>query len=180
MINKLSARIVQFIREHHEHAASEEVLTFSISTLLNSLFTFVVILILSSLTGHATEAIVLMGSFIALRYVSGGVHLRSSFGCNLFSICVMLGLIHWPVSFWHEGFILNCIAMILVAWLAPKDIMHLNLAGPKYRHHFKAIGMVLVGLNFFIASPVVALAFIAQAISLTPIAYKAADFFEKR
>jgi accessory gene regulator B len=180
MINKLSAWIVQFIRKHHDQAASEEVLTFSISTLLNSLFTFLVILILSSLTGHAVEAIILMGAFIGLRYVSGGVHLSSSFGCNLFSICIMLGLIHLPVSFWNEGFILNSIAMILVSWLAPKDIMHLNLAGPKYRYHFKVIGMVLVGSNFFIASPVVALAFIAQAISLTPIAYKAVDFFEKR
>jgi accessory gene regulator B len=180
MITKLSANIAKFIRQNNPQAASMEVLMFSLTVLLNALFVTIFILAVAAVTGRLWDAVVLLAAYVILRFFSGGMHLPTSRLCNMMSIGLFVTLVHVTVPYWNTGFALHLIAFIIVVLYAPtKDIMHLSRLGPKYAIHFKIISIVIVGLNFWLQSPVLSLAFISQAISLTPVAYKAVSLLER-
>ena len=181
MINKLSHKIAVFIQKNHDQAASMDVLMFSLTVVLNAIFCTIMILGIGAVTGKFVEALLLLFSFVILRFFSGGMHLPTSKLCNFISISLFVVLMHLPVSYWPAGFVCNLIAFILVLIYAPtKDIMHLNLLGPKYTPHFKAASILLVGANFWFQSPFMAMAFLAQTLTLTPIAYKGVSLLERR
>lgn len=180
MISRASTRIAEFIRNNNEQAASLAVLHFAIFIFLNAVLVTVMILGISAITGRFAEAVLLIASYVVLRFFSGGMHLPTSTLCNFFSTAMMLVLVHLPIGFWNAGLVLTVIAFVIVLLYAPtKDIMHLNKLGPKYTIHFKIASIVLIASNFLIQSPIMALAFIAQSISLTPAAYKAVSLFGK-
>ena len=180
MIDKLSVRIANFIRQNNAQAASMDVLMFSLTVVLNTLFVIVVVLLIALVTGRVAEAAILFATFVVLRFFSGGMHLPTSTLCNTISISLFVILMFLPVPFWNAGLILNGIAFILVLLYAPtKDIMHLNLLGPKYTIHFKIVSVLLVAANFWIQSPLLALGFFTQCLTLTPIAYKGVTLLER-
>jgi len=181
MIARLSTSIARFIRKNNEQAASEEVLMYSLTIVLNAAFITVVVLGVSLITGRFAAAAIMLASFVFLRFFSGGMHLPSSQLCNALSIGSFVVLLHLPVDYWNTGFALNLIALILVAVLAPtNDMMQLNLLGPKFAILFKFVSIALVTSNFWIQSPAMSLALCSQAVSLTPIAYKAVALLERR
>lgn len=181
MIEKISLNIANFIRSNNEKAASVEVLKFSAVIVLNTILVIVCIFGIALITGHAVTALILLSSYVILRFFSGGAHLPSSTLCNIFSIVSFTLLIHLPVEQWTTGLALNIAALVLVILYAPtKDVTHLGRLGPKYSLHFKAISVVLVLLNFWLQSPTVALAFLTQAVAATPIAYRAVALLERR
>lgn len=179
IIDKISSNIADFIRNHNENAASKEVLTFSIGIFLNTLLVTLIILLVAAITGRFLNAVILLVSYVALRYVSGGMHLPSSTICNIFSVTVFVILIHLPVTT-TAALILNGLALLLVLIYAPtKDILELSWLGPKYKVHLKIASIAIVVANFFIQSPILALAFFVQALTLMPISYKFASLFER-
>jgi len=179
VIAKLSTRIAEFIRKNDTNAASMEVLMFSLTIVLNALFITVAILAISAITGRLLTGVLLIISYVTLRFFSGGVHLPTSRLCNAISIGVFCVLMFLSVPYWNVGVTLNALAFMLILAYAPtKDIMHLNRLGPKYTIHFKLISIALVLVNFWIQSPVLALAFFTQALSLTPLSYKAVNRYE--
>jgi accessory gene regulator B len=181
MIAKLSTNIAKFIRDHNDQAASTEVLMFSLVIVLNALLVTITVLGVSALTGRLGSAAIFLASYVTLRFFSGGMHLPTSRWCNTISIGVFLVLLHLPAAYWNAGLILNVISLLLIVFYAPtKDIMHLNLLGPKYTIHFKLMSIFIVGINFWLQSPILSLAFIAQAVSLTPVAYRGVSLLERR
>ncbi|HZG74849.1 MAG TPA: accessory gene regulator B family protein [Paenibacillus sp.] len=179
MIAKLSNNIAKFIRENNDQAASMEVLVFSTIIVLNTLLVTLSVLLVGLFTGRLGEAAALLFSYVFLRFFSGGMHLHTSKHCNIVSIGLFIVLLHLPIAYENVGFYLNLIAIGLVAWYAPtKDIMALNKVGPKYTLHFKVIAVLIVAANFWIESPILSLAFLAQALSLTPPAYKGASLLK--
>ena len=177
----MSLRIANFIRENNDRASSLDVLMFSLTIALNTLFIIIVVLGFGAVTGRFTEAVLTLFGFVLLRFFSGGFHLSTSGRCNLFSILTFCILMHLPIAYWNWGFVLNGVSLLLALIYAPtKDIMALNRLGPEYTLHFKIVTMVIIAANFWIQSPALALAFITQSISLTPIAYKAAALLERR
>jgi accessory gene regulator B len=180
MITRLSTNIANFIRQNHSQAASMDVLIFSLTVMLNATFVTAIILAVAAVTGRFLDAVILLASYLALRFFSGGMHLPTSRLCNVISVGLFIVLIHLPVAYWNTGLLLNSLAFIFVILFAPtKDIMHLNRMGPKYTIHFKIISMIIVASNFWLQSPVLALAFFAQAVSVTPVAYKAVSYLER-
>lgn len=154
---------------------------FSLTIVLNTLFVTIVVLAVGAVTGRFVEAAVIFFGFVFLRFFSGGFHLPSSGLCNLFSILTFSLLMHLPVSYWNWGFIINALAFLLALIYAPtKDIMALNRLGPKYTIHLKIATLAIISINFWIQSPALALAFMAQTLTLTPIAYQGASLLERR
>ncbi|MCI3926323.1 accessory gene regulator B family protein [Paenibacillus sp. TRM 82003] len=181
MITKLSSNIADFIRENHEQSASKDVLMFSIGIVLNSLLVILTVVGISALTGRFGAAVVFLIAYVGLRFVSGGVHLPTSTLCNAFSISIFLVLLHLPIAYWNVGFALQGAAALLILLLAPtKDIMSLNRFGPKFTIHFKVVSFLVVCSNFWMQSPVVAAAFLLQAITLLPWSYRAVSLLERR
>jgi len=181
MIQKLSLKIANFIRANNEKAASMEVLMFSLEVVLNAILVTLMIVTASIITGKFVEAMILLWSFVILRFFSGGMHLPTSKWCNAISTGLFVVLMHLPTPYWHVGFALNLLALLIVVVYAPtKDIMHLNLLGPKYTIHFKIASIALVAVNFWIQSPLMAMAYFSQAFTLLPLAYKAVKYLERR
>jgi len=181
MIHKLSLKIANFIRNNNDQAASMDVLMFSLAVVLNAILVTLMIVTASIITGKFVEAMILLGSFVILRFFSGGMHLPTSNWCNVISTALFVVLMHLPVTYWYAGLVLNAITLLLVVVFAPtKDIMHLNLLGPKYTPHFKLASIALVAVNFWIQSPLMAMAYFSQALTLLPISYKLAESLERR
>jgi len=181
LIDKLSIKIATFIQKNNSQAASMDVLMFSLTVVLNAIFCTIMILGIGAVTGRFLEALLLLVSFVVLRFFSGGMHLPTSKLCNFISISLFVILMHLPVPYWTAGFICNAVAFLLVLIYAPtKDIMHLNLLGPKYTLHFKIACILFIGVNFWLQSPYMAMAFLAQTLTLTPIAYKGVALLERR
>jgi len=181
LITKLATRIAVFIRNNNAQAASMDVLMFSLEVVLNALLVTITVLIVGLASGRFLDALMLLVAFVTLRFFSGGMHLPTSKLCNLISISIFLVLLFLPIPYWNVGFILNLLAFFLVIGYAPtKDIMHLNLLGPKYTMHFKIASILIVVSNFWLQSPELALAFFSQSLSLTPPAYNAVGYLERR
>jgi accessory gene regulator B len=167
MIAVLSDRIARFIREHDPNAASKEVLIYGISAFLHSLLTLVLIFAVCFITDHIMEAFIAIFSFVLLRCFSGGVHLHSSWKCDIVSTLAMVGLAHSHYSFGYLGWVVNAVAFIIVAVLAPQNPNLTYRLVEKHKGKLKWISVGIVSVNFFIQSPLVANAFLLQSLSLT-------------
>lgn len=171
MIQALTLRIAQFIRKNNPHSSSLEVLQYGISIFLNTTLVVVFVCAVSAMTDSLTRALAVFCSFVSLRYVSGGLHLRSSTSCNIASIIVLLVIIHLPDFPQYVTIALTCWAALHVALHAPRSRAKNNYAGEKYRLLLKYIGVAIVCSNFLWMSPVVASAFWIQSVMMTNVVY---------
>jgi accessory gene regulator B len=171
MMQTLTLRIAQFIRKNNPQSSSLEVLQYGISIFLNTALVVVFVCIVSILTDTLPRALAVFGAFICLRYVSGGLHLRSSTSCNIVSVAVLLFIIHLPDFPQYVTIALTCWALVLVALHAPRSRAKNNYAGEKYRLLLKYIGVAIVCSNFAWMSPVVAASFWIQSVMMTNTVY---------
>jgi accessory gene regulator B len=148
-----------------DHPASHAVLKFAIAVILNVTFIILLTLGASLFTHRTTEAVVILISFALLRQVSGGAHLRSGTMCVLFTTLLFTLLSYADFS---EAYIqvMNVISLALVLWLAPIGIDRQTRIPKRYWPVLKVIAAVLTASNFIIGSPVMAVSFFAQSISL--------------
>ncbi|MFC4103101.1 accessory gene regulator ArgB-like protein [Paenibacillus xanthanilyticus] len=148
-----------------EHPASEAVLKFSISFILNTVFVVIFSLILSVFTGKTSDAITVLIVFAVLRQFSGGIHLRSGVACVVVS-AIGTTLISYADFNYTWTILLNVVAILLVLIYAPSNIDKQTRIPKKYYPFLKGISLVIVGVNFFIANPVISAAFLVQGITL--------------
>lgn len=157
-----AARIKQIVPEH---PASYAVLKFALAVLFNVVLVISCTLLVSLATGHTAEAVLILIFFALLRQVSGGVHLKSGIACVLFTTALFTAL-----SYVQAGQlcvqIMNGLSLLLVLLLAPVGIDQQTRIPRRHWPRLKIIAAVLVTVNFFMASPVIAAAFTAQSISL--------------
>jgi accessory gene regulator B len=171
MLEQLSGWIAERIKEIvPEHPASYAVLKFAIAVVLNVVFVVGFTLLVSLITGNAAEAGWILISFALLRQVSGGVHLKSGLGCVLFTTAMFTVISYVQAGpFWVQ--FMNGLSLLLVVLFAPSGIDKQTRIPEKHWPKLKFIAAVLVIGNIFIASPVIAASFTAQAVSLV-IAWK--------
>ena len=153
-----------------EHPASVSVLKFAIAIVLNVVLVAGLTLSVSLITGNTAEAVMILVSFALLRQVSGGVHLKSGMACVLFTTALFTGLSYVQMDMLYVQ-LLNVLSLLLVAVLAPIGIDKQTRIPEKHWPKLKLIGAALVIINMFVASPVIAVSFTAQAVSLV-IAWK--------
>jgi accessory gene regulator B len=175
----LSKRIASFIRQNDPNAASEAVLKYALTAILNTISTIVIVLLFSIFTSHFVEAVIVILSFMFLRYFSGGVHLRSSMNCIIVTSCLWIGLAHVSLDYWKAGMILNVLSLIIISIKAPNGIENVSRMDPKYFPLLKVISMLIISSNFFIESPLLSTVFFAQSLTLLNFAYKFFNFMER-
>ncbi|WP_310833049.1 accessory gene regulator ArgB-like protein [Paenibacillus pedocola] len=158
----IAARIKNVVPEH---PASYAVLKFAVSIVLNVILVVGCTLLISVITGKAAEAVLILISFALLRQVSGGVHLRSGLGCVLFTTVLFTALSYVQADILYVQ-LMNSLSLLLVLLLAPIGIDKQTRIPAKHWPKLKFIAAALVVTNIFIASPVIAGSFMAQAVSL--------------
>lgn len=180
MIAALSERLAGFIVANDKNAASKEVLIYGISTFLHTVFTGFIIIVACLFTGRFTEMLWVMLYFTVLRFFSGGAHLHSAWKCDISSTLTIIALAHITIPYYYAGFVLNCVAFVIVAWKAPNN-PNLNYSFVvKHQKKLKWFSLAIVATNFAFQSPFGSLALLYQSLTLTKPFYMLYQFIDRR
>lgn len=166
MIEHLAHLIANKIKkEVPNHHASMEVLEFSLSIIINALMIILCTLLFSFLTGRVIEAVVALIAFPLLRQLSGGFHLKTGMGCVIFTTFLMTVL---SFSDFSNSIIrvFGLISILLALIYAPSGIENQSRIPEKYYPLLKVSSMIIIGMNFFILSPVISSTFLVQTLTL--------------
>ncbi|KHL95425.1 hypothetical protein QW71_11915 [Paenibacillus sp. IHB B 3415] len=168
MIELMADKMARGIKQRApEHPATLAVLKHSLAILINTFSILVLTLVLGIVTEHLYETLAVLISFAALRMVSGGLHLRSGTWCVIVTTAMVLLVSHVEMTgslTWK----ITALSFILAAAFAPTDIQKQSRIPQKYYPVLKVLSMILVSVNFFLGSPVVAASFLVQTLLLIP------------
>ncbi|AFC28751.1 Accessory protein regulator B [Paenibacillus mucilaginosus 3016] len=170
-IDHSAMKIATKIRENYEFAASEKVLFYALSLIINTSSAILITIIIGTLTNHLLNALLAIISFLVIRNVSGGFHLRSSLACCVFSTIMLVIFTHSTYKFSYLGYLLNLISLLIMLYQAPFGIENYSRIPKKYYSYLKLIAVVLVTSNFFIQSSLLATVFFAQSLTLMTFTY---------
>jgi accessory gene regulator B len=148
LASSLAGRLNQYTQNNN---INTDVVRYRIAEMLHLIIIFSVSIIISLFTGKTFEVLVALISFALLRKLSGGFHLKTLEGCELFTITMVtvITLIHS-----NHIMLINLVSIILLFVFSRKILS------------YKVISILLVSSNFFIHSEIVAISFLAQALTL--------------
>ncbi|AIQ70337.1 accessory gene regulator ArgB-like protein [Paenibacillus graminis] len=166
MIEYLAMRMAESIKRNvPDSPTSTAVMRFALSVVINAAMIIILSLLISLITGRIAEVIIALLAFPLLRQASGGYHMKSGMKCVLFSTALITAISLTDLQYKHILSV-GLISLILVAIYAPSNIEKQSRTPKKYYPLLKLISMIIVSLNIFIGSSVLAAAFFAQSISL--------------
>lgn len=180
IIDRSALKIANSIRFHYPDAASEAVLFYSLSLIINTLTAVGISLMICTITGHLAEALIVILFYFLLRYVSGGAHMSSSVSCCILSIIILATLPHVKFNYWFGGMIIDILSIVILLLKAPDGIEKVSRIDPKYYPLLKIISVCIVASNFYFQYSFLSAAFITQAFFITGFAYKSIHILERR
>lgn len=166
MIEPLAQKLAVHIKSVvPDHPSSVAVLKHSIAISLNAVSIVLITLLLSWFTGKTKEAAILLVMFALLRQLTGGIHLKTGLGCIAvtslsFTVLSFVTMDNW----WTIGATL--VSMVLILMYAPAGIERQSKIPPRFYPILKLIAFILVGTNVLILSPILAVCFLAQSLTL--------------
>lgn len=122
-------------------------------------------LVIGALTGSFKATLLAIISLLIIRFVSGGPHINSVWGCNIVSILICTVVPHVPMFF--PLLIVNIISFVIMLVFSPQPDKNAKMPTRLYPY-LKIISVILVFFNFFIQSNVIGLIFLFQAIIIIP------------
>lgn len=150
-----------------DHPGSVAVMAYSLSFLLNMILIIVLSLLIALITGRIESACYILLGFPVLRQVSGGVHLDSAALCIVVSVSGVTAASFVPDFAPTTIQIVTLITAAYAAVFAPSRIEQQTRISRKYFPMLRAIAVGIILLNLIICSAPLAIAFAAQAASLT-------------
>ncbi|MED0668930.1 accessory gene regulator B family protein [Aneurinibacillus aneurinilyticus] len=171
-MKKLAYHLATLLKNNSGHPASIAVIQFGIEGFLNTLVTTFVLILASIITGQSITVLFLVLGFSGLRMFTGGAHLKSSLGCTIVSVSMLIGCSYIPVSFWSS--LLFCLLALIIIELYSYYIEPYQSSRPlKYKHRFKLLARLWIGLgllaSFFEMSQPFAVGLLLQSLSVMPI-----------
>ncbi|MFD1776985.1 accessory gene regulator ArgB-like protein [Paenibacillus rhizophilus] len=166
MIDALAGKIASAIKRIvPDHPASEAVLKFSLSVVLNAFFIIILSLLVSLTTGRTNEVLMILVSFAALRQLTGGAHLKSGTACVIFTsaLFTILSYVDLEIAMTQ---IINAISLLLIIWLAPIGIERQTRIPKRHWPKMKVVAVLLVIVNIFTGASAIAVCFFVQSLSL--------------
>lgn len=152
MIENLSSYFAKSLNEFTQNRnVSVDHVRYVISLYLHVLIIFIGAILIALFTGKVEEAIISFFSFGILRRYSGGFHLKTLEGCAIFTILLITVV---TLSNVNEILLVNLLALIIVLIFSKKS------------KQLILISLLLITVNFFISSEVIALSYLAQALTL--------------
>lgn len=170
MIEQAAERLAIRIHEaNREETASVPVLKFALIGLFNNTLTFVLILLAGALLGMFPESLLAFFAFMGLRLFAGGAHFNSAYLCIAVSVATVTAAVFLSVYLNDTlTFASTAVSLLIIAWFAPSNIKKTRIK-PSRRPLYKVVSVLIVAANFIIQSPLLALVFLAQAISTLDI-----------
>ncbi|MFF2909933.1 accessory gene regulator ArgB-like protein [Paenibacillus sp. NPDC057934] len=161
-----------------EETYSVDVMKYSLGIILNTSFVFLVSMLLGYLSGRFTETLVLFFAFITLRLCSGGYHFQTARSCNIVSILIFTITPHLSNYSNHTLLIINVFCLIIMILFSPTPDRNTQIP-IRWYPYLKAASISLVLLNYWLQSPVIGLAFLAQSITIIFTLVRRKDIYEE-
>lgn len=169
MNRTLSYKLARMIKNADpERTHSIEVMQYALTILLNTFFIFVVVLAIGWVTGTFVSTAITLGSFTLLRMVSGGVHLKKAWECNVVSIFICTVIPHLPLLPMPYFIGFNLCSLLIMLLYAPAPDRNARLPRKLYPY-LKGISIALVLSNFFIVSHIFVYICLIQSLTLLPL-----------
>lgn len=179
IIERIATYLAISIRQNDPNAKSEAVLKFALIIAINTFITVFLVLFIGFVTQHLIDSIVVLFSFMFLRYFSGGAHLNSSMSCTIASAVILTLLTLIQVDYYYIGITLNILALVIVFIKAPSGIEKVRKVSSKHISMLKYVSLLIVFSNFLIKSPLLSTVFFIQAVTLFSIVDKTITYFER-
>lgn len=164
MDNAWAERIANAIKQQApEETASVEVMKYALVSLYHGLSVLFASLIIGAITGKLVETLITLIAFALLRFLSGGFHFESALTCFIFSTVISSAIPHIPLP---DGYFLIVMitSIILLGIFAPSSVKGVTRIPEKYYPLLKVGSILLVSLNFFIGSELLAVTFFTQSV----------------
>jgi accessory gene regulator B len=150
MIEKISLRIAAKIKETNpDQTKSIEIMTYSLSILINLFLTIAVIVIFGLVTGLTFEIIITLVYLMGLRSFSGGYHFKSLLICSVFSSFLLILI---PFIYVSDviSICINLFSVIVMLGLAPVNFKETSIVKENNFIFYKiaAVCMVMVSMFF--------------------------------
>ncbi|GAB6988000.1 accessory gene regulator ArgB-like protein [Paenibacillus pini] len=152
-------------RQVPNHKSSVAVLKHGAAISLNVLFIVGLTLSLSFITGYTKGAAISLVGFGLLRLLSGGVHLKAGEWCVVVTTVLLTAISIVDLSILYVQ-MLNLLSLILVSLFAPSNIEKQSRIPKEKYVQLRMICILIVMCNVLIQSPVLAVTFFVQALSL--------------
>ncbi|MCR8631040.1 accessory gene regulator B family protein [Paenibacillus radicis (ex Xue et al. 2023)] len=179
-IDKSATLIASSIRKNNPQAASQAVLFYALSLLINVTLTIIIVIFISSFTNHLSKALLVILCYTLLRIVSGGAHLASSLACCIASSIIFITASHLEYDFFYIGFILNTAALLILLKTAPQGIEGVSRIDKKYYPLLKLISVAIVFSNYYFQMDLLSTAFFIQALHTTKLFENSIHYLERR
>lgn len=166
-MNLLAYKIVSAIKKNNpEQTHSIEVMQYSLSIILNTLFIILCSLLIGGFTGQFKATSLALLSFGVLRLCSGGAHLKTATACNIVSIFICSLIPHIALLLHNYHLVaINIICLVLMLIFAPNPDANAQI--PKeWFLGLKFLSVLMIVLNFWIHSSVIGLAFFIQSLTV--------------
>jgi accessory gene regulator B len=164
LANKLAVAIK---RTDPDRTHSVEVMQYSLTILLNTSFIFMVSFLIGWLTGELAATFFSLCTMMVLRMVSGGLHIRSAWGCNAVSIAICAGIPQLPTLAETVIGILNLLSLVIMILLSPRPDRNTRM--PREWHpYLKFMSVLLAILIGLVGSQVMGLVLFAQSLTILP------------
>ncbi|GIO09697.1 hypothetical protein J31TS6_57250 [Brevibacillus reuszeri] len=165
MIESAAERMAKIIKAANpDETASVEAMKYPIAMSMNLLGVVLGCLLVGWISGRVGEIFTAFIAFAILRRFSGGYHAKSLSMCVVYSVILFSIIPLIPVNDLTE-WILKGVTTLLVLLLAPANCEQ-NEIRDSVKGAFRVISIVIVFGQFFISSPIITLAFFAQALLL--------------
>ncbi|WP_164763005.1 accessory gene regulator B family protein [Paenibacillus humicus] len=143
------------------------VIAYSLDIIANTVSITAATLAIGLMSGNLSGMMTCLGALAALRFVSGGVHLPTSAACIALSTAIITTIPYLPLSPGVNQTI-TAAAFIIVAVRATTNYDKHARIPRKYYPLMRIVACVIVASNFVIASDILALTYIVQAVTLLP------------
>ncbi|TMV49479.1 post-translational modification of quorum-sensing peptide protein [Paenibacillus mesophilus] len=166
IIEAWSEKIAVSIKKVNENeTVSVGVMKFALIIVFNFTIPFLISLCIGAIGGKFSDTLLAIAAFVMLRMLSGGYHFKSSTVCMLSMIVVAVipPYIHFS-ELWTLIFTIT--SMVLVALLAPSNMRGYHRMPEKYYPLMRIASVLLVASNLVVASEIMALVYLLQAVSL--------------
>lgn len=165
-MNILSYKLATIIKQANpQETSSVEVMQYALNIILNGLLIVIVSLLIGGVTDRLSDTAIVLFSFAVLRFFSGGKHLKTAAACNVFSITLCSSIPHISYLFQDHVWLINIASLLLILAFAPSPDIHAQVPLHWYPW-MKLVSILMVSANFFVASSVIGLAFLAQSLTV--------------
>lgn len=164
MIEEVAGVIASKIkRANPEETHSVEVMTYSLAVILNFVFALLITLIVSWISGDVQKSLISFSAFVALRFFSGGHHLKSIDLCTIVSSAIFILLPF--IEYGEKVVIAITILSAALAWgYAPySKSLRYNDVVKKYA---KYVSIALILSNLIVLNCVISSTFLVQSVLL--------------